>query len=394
MKGGRNYLICRQVSRTLRGSVVTEINKVISSWGVGGLFQVNKTDGTITCHNGYQIVFIGLDDVEKIKSITPAKGVFTDIWIEEATETDERTVKQLYKRQRGGSANVPKRMVLSFNPILQLHWIYKRWFALTNWKPSVRQPDGSYSVGQTEYQGKKFCILKTTYKDNKFLTAEDIEDLENEDDRYHYEVYTLGNWGILGNVVFTNWEVRDLSGLGNQFTARRHGLDFGFGSSPAAANSSHYDRSHKTIYVYKELHEYGLTNDELANKIDNMIGKEKIVADSAEPKSIKELRQHGVNAVGAVKGKDSIDFGVQWLQQHHIVIDEKCVYTVTEFQMCHRKEDKMGNVLDEIADEFNHHIDGLRYAFEEDALSTKVRTNSATITNYISGPMDDSRPPF
>lgn len=86
MSGGRNYLICRQVGRTLRGSVFTEVCKVISEWGIGKLFNINKSDMLITCENGYQIIFAGLDDVEKLKSLTPAKGVVTDIWVEEATE--------------------------------------------------------------------------------------------------------------------------------------------------------------------------------------------------------------------------------------------------------------------------------------------------------------------
>ena len=86
MKGGRNYLICRQVGRTIRGSVSQEINKVIDRWGVTHLFSINKTDGTVTASNGYQAIFSGLDDVEKLKSITPAKGVITDVWVEESTE--------------------------------------------------------------------------------------------------------------------------------------------------------------------------------------------------------------------------------------------------------------------------------------------------------------------
>ena len=103
MAGGRNILVCRQVGRTFRGSVVQEVNKVISRWGLQReFFDINKTDGTITCKNGYQIIFAGLDDVEKLKSLTPARGVFTDVRIEEATEVGRDSVKQLLKRQHGG----------------------------------------------------------------------------------------------------------------------------------------------------------------------------------------------------------------------------------------------------------------------------------------------------
>jgi phage terminase large subunit len=151
MNGGRNYLVAREIARSLRGSVAQEINKVITQWGVSSLFKFNKVDGTITCHNGYQCVFTGLDDVEKLKSITPAKGVFTDLWIEEATETDADTVGLLIKRQRGGSEQTPKRITLSFNPILQSNWIYTTYFASVAWADD-----------QQVHQDSDILILKTT----------------------------------------------------------------------------------------------------------------------------------------------------------------------------------------------------------------------------------------
>ena len=203
MRNNRNYLVCRQVANTVRKSVFNEINKVITDWNIKHLFQINKTDGVITCKaNGYQIMFIGLDDTEKVKSITPAKGVITDIWIEEATEIQEASLKELYKRQRGGSDDTKKRMTLSFNPILQSHFIYTSFFAQTGWADD-----------QTEYTSEELTILKTWYIHNRFLTPDDVKDLENETDKYYYDVYTLGNWGILGNVIFTNYSVQDLSGM-------------------------------------------------------------------------------------------------------------------------------------------------------------------------------------
>jgi len=358
LAGGHNYLVCREVGRTVRGSVAQEIGKVIDGWNVRSLFDTNKTDGTITCKNGYQIIFVGLDDVEKIKSITPAKGVITDVWVEEATETSEKTVVQLYKRQRGRDRHYPnihKTLTLSFNPILQIHWIYKRWFENVAWADDQKQ-----------YISPALVILKTTYKDNKFLTADDISDLENEKDKYFYDVYTLGKWGVLGNIIFTNWRVEDLSGKMNQFTNRRNGLDFGFGSNPCALSVSHYDRDHKTIYIFDEIYELGLTNDILALRIKEKIGQERVTCDSAEPKSITELQQNGVAAVGAKKGKDSVNFGIQWLQQQTIVIDTKCIHARNEFQQYHRKEDRYGNSLDEPVDAYNHFIDGTRYAYEDD----------------------------
>lgn len=368
MKGGRNFLVCRQVGRTLRGSVVEEVKKVIREWGLSDLFDINKTDGTITCGNGYQIVFSGLDDVEKLKSITPSKGVFTDARIEEATECDKDAVKQILKRQRGGDPSVPKRMTLSFNPILQSHWIYEEYFKGIAWADD-----------QTEYQGDGLSILKTTYKNNNFLTPFDVADLENETGPYYYNVYTLGNWGTLGNVIFTNWVVADLSDKGSEYylpeserTNRRIGLDFGFSSDPAAAPFTHYDRSHKRIYVYDELYERGLTNDMLAVALSKRLGRDLVKADSAEPKSIAELRMKGLRADPVKKGKDSVMFGIQWLQQQTIVVDKNCVNMRNELSQYKWREDSAGNAIRQPLDRNNHLIDGLRYAYEDDMLDTRV----------------------
>lgn len=355
MEGNRNYLICRAIGRTINHSVFNEVVKVIHDFGVDSLFAINKTDFTITCTNDCQILFSGLDDVQKIKSITPRKGVITDIWIEEATEVERNTVKDLLKRQRGGSDKIPKRLMLSFNPILQSHWIYQEYFSKIAWEDK-----------QNGYFSDELSILKTWYIHNRFLTSNDIHDLENETDPYYKAVYTYGNWGILGNVIFTNWRVEDLSNMHDQFTTRRNGLDFGFSSDPAGLSISHYDRMRKTIYIYDELYELGLTNDVLAVEIKAKVDQDRVVCDSAEPKSIRELRNYGVNAYPARKGKDSVMFGVQWLQQQTIVIDTSCINTRNEFQQYKWREDKDGRALREPVDKNNHLIDGTRYAYEDD----------------------------
>lgn len=368
LAGKRNYLILRQVGRTLRGSVYTEIGKVIIQWGLQRFFSVNKSDMLITCLNGRQIIFAGLDDVEKLKSLTPAKGVITDIFVEEATETERDTIKQLYKRQRGGDPDVPKRMMLSFNPIIQSHWIYEEYFSQIAWADE-----------QTEYRSNELSILKTTYKDNRFLTPEDVADLENETDSYYYNVYSLGNWGVLGNVIFTNWVVADLNDPEDPYylpetqrTNRRHGLDFGFSSDPAAAPFTHYDRARKRIYIYGEFYERGLTNDRLAEELKKIIAKDYIICDSAEPKSIAELSQYEINAMGAKKGKDSVIFGIQWLQQQEIIVDKSCVNSRNELQQYKWKEDASGRAMRIPVDRHNHLIDGLRYAYEDDMLEQHV----------------------
>jgi len=372
LQGGHNYLICRQTKTSIRGSVATEIVKVINEWGLQDLFGVNKTDGTVTCKNGYQAVFAGLDDVEKLKSITFNKGVLTDVIVEEATETKQDSIKQLMKRQRGKvEGDIKKTITLLFNPILQNHWIYKEYFSSLGW-----------AENQKEYNSDRLSILKTIYKDNRFLEQGDIDDLENETDEYFYNVYTLGKWGTLGDVIFKNWRVEDLSGMVDQFTNRRNGLDFGFSSDPAAVTVSHYDKMRKIIYLYKELYETGLTNDILADRIKDLLGSERIICDSAEPKSIQELCNHGINAVGAKKGKDSVTFGIDWLKQQTIIIDSSCINAQNELQQYHWKKDAGGNSLKIPVDKNNHLVDALRYAYENDMANRQPVSMSAEISNY------------
>lgn len=143
-------------------------------------FKVNESDMRIVCKlTGNEVAFAGLDDVEKIKSITFSNGELTDIWVEEATECQEGDINQLKVRLRGGKTK--KQMVLSFNPINIQHWIKKHFI------------DSNLAT-----------VCFSTYKDNKFLTDDDrkaLEDLKRIDE-YTYNVYCLGQWGILGKTVF------------------------------------------------------------------------------------------------------------------------------------------------------------------------------------------------
>lgn len=172
-----NLLVVRQTGNTNRDSTFALFKQVIRDWNVGRLFDI--TDLRIKCHNGNEVIFRGLDDVEKIKSTTFESGELTDIWIEEATETQEEDINQLKVRLRGGKSK--KQMVLSFNPVNINHWI-KRHFI----------------------DSKLATVCHSTYKDNKFLTNEDKEVLENfkNIDPYYYQVYCLGQWGVLGKTFF------------------------------------------------------------------------------------------------------------------------------------------------------------------------------------------------
>lgn len=359
-QGGRNYLICRNVANTIRKSVYNEIIKAISFFKLDMYFNINKSDMIITCANGYQLLFAGLDDTEKIKSITPEKGVITDIWVEEATETEYKKVKQLNKRLRGRS-KAKKRMALSFNPILQSHWIYREHF--NNWDDS-----------KVKYKDDHLLILKTTYKDNRFLTPEDVFDLEHETDKYYYDVYTLGNWGVIGAVIFKNWRVEDLTEIKKIASNFKNGLDFGYANDPAAMLHTHYNKARKTIYILDELYGTDMTNDILAAEIKKRIGNQYVICDSEDPKSIAELRQYGVKALGARKGPGSVNHGIQWLQQQNIVIDIKCQNFKNEIQQYKWKEDKDGNVLTVPVDKYNHLLDALRYAYEDEFIEGR-KTN-------------------
>jgi phage terminase large subunit len=356
---GRNILITRKIANTLNKSTWNEIVKAINLMGLKKLFKINKSDYTITAvNNQCQILFGGLDDTEKIKSITPIKGVLTDIWIEEATEVEYGDYKQLEKRLRGITKDgIKKSITLSFNPIYQTHWLYREFFGI--WE------DGK-QVARGRINEQDVLIVKTTHQDNEFLTEQDHNALENEKDPYYKNVYTYGNWGVLGDVIFTNWRVEDISEMQTQFSNIRNGLDFGFSVDPFAYVRVHYDKMRKQIYVFKEFYEKGCTNDMVADFVRPIIGRERLICDSAEPKSIVELQNLGINATPANKGKDSVNFGIQFLQQHEIIIDKSCQNLKNELTVYQWKQDKDGNAIRQPVDKNNHLIDALRYALSED----------------------------
>ncbi|MBR5232349.1 MAG: PBSX family phage terminase large subunit [Clostridia bacterium] len=347
---GRNTLIVRNVARTLRTSCLNEVQKAISRLGLSGAFRINRTEMTVTArNNGSQMIFAGLDDVEKIKSITPQNGPLTDVWIEEATEISYNDFKQLDKRLRGQTRHV-KRMTLSFNPIYKTHWLYREFFS-------------GFDEASGFFCSPQLLILRTTYRDNSFLTADDIAALESEQDPYFYAVYTLGKWGALGETIFTNWHTEDLSHLHNAEKSL-YGLDFGFSSDPCACVKCLHDPARKRVYVLSELYEKGLTNDCLAERLKRFAPSAVITCDSAEPKSIADLRRMGIYAMPAKKGPDSLMHSIQWLRSREIVVDPRCTNTVRELTLYQWKRDRDGQSIRQPQDRDNHLIDALRYALE------------------------------
>ena len=348
---GRNTLVVRQVARTLRHSCWNEVNKAIARLGLQRFFTVSKTDMTITArNNGAQMIFAGLDDAEKIKSLTPRRGPLTDIWIEEATECAWRDFKQLDKRLRGKSRHA-KRVTLSFNPVSRSHWIYREFF-------SVWRQDKTYC------ENEQVSILKTTYRDNRFLAPEDRAALENERDPYFYQVYTLGNWGEAGDVIFTNWRVEDMPEDIPGET--RMGLDFGFAADPCGFVLVRYDRKRRRVLALDELYEKNLTNLMLFERLRPFAPLGPIACDSAEPKSIAELRTLGLNVYPVKKGPDSVVHGIQWLRQQEIILSPVCAHLREELSRYQWQQSPEGNALPRPRDRDNHLIDALRYALEND----------------------------
>lgn len=350
---GHNYLIVRNVANTIKRSVYNQIVKTIIDFNLSEVFHMSKSEMVITCkRNNRQILFGGLDDPEKLKSITPIDGVITDIWIEEATETAREAYKQLTKRLRGATPDgIGKRVIFSFNPILQTHWIYQEFF-------------GAWDDSKNLYKSNDLLILKTTYKDNKFLTDEDIYALEHETDPYFYNVYTLGNWGVLGKVIFKNWRTEDLSSVIPSFDNIYNGIDFGV-TDPNAFIRVHVNEGQKKIYIFDEYKKSNTLIDELAEELNTRIGKDEfIVGDPQGAQAILELNNRGITVIPAKKGPNSINDGISWLKEYEIIIDIRCQEFKNEIQSYHWQEDKLGNALPKPVDKDNHLIDALRYATE------------------------------
>lgn len=183
-----NILVVRAVAATNRDSTYALFRQVISKWGLSELFSCKDSDLRISCANGNSVIFKGLDDTEKLKSITFPKGELTDIWIEEASEVLEEDFNQLDVRLRGKGAH--KQMVLTFNPVSVLHWLKLRFF---------------------DRQDPRALVLKSTYKDNQFLDEDYKRTLEGykDTDPYYYSVYCLGEWGVLGQTIFDAQKVSE-----------------------------------------------------------------------------------------------------------------------------------------------------------------------------------------
>lgn len=336
---GHRFLVVRKVANTLRYSTFALIRQTIGEWKLNDYFVINKSDMTITCTiTGNQFLFLGLDDVEKLKSIV---GI-TDVWIEEASEIAQSDFEQINLRLRGVT-KVNKQIILTFNPIINTHWIKKYFF---------------------DVKRDNVTILKTTYKDNKFLDEEYIRELQalKNKDYYFYQVYALGEWGQLGNIIYTNYIVEDIPTDDKLYKAIYYGLDFGYNDPSALCKIGVKDDE---IYILDELYQTHLDNSQLIELCKDRVPKDKwIIAESAEPARIQEFKKAGFKIRPCTKDKDSVRFGIDFIKRRKIHIHPSCQNFINEIQSYKYREDKDGNVLDEPVDVNNHLMDALRYATE------------------------------
>ncbi|TJY14004.1 PBSX family phage terminase large subunit [Staphylococcus chromogenes] len=350
----RKILWLRKVQATVQESLFEDVKSCLADFRIWDLCHWNKTDNKVTLPNGAIFLFKGLDNPEKIKSI---KGI-SDVVMEEATEFQLNDYTQLTLRLRERKHH-ERQIYLMFNPVSKTNWVYKYFF---------EQP-----------QGDDVLIRQSSYKDNKFLderVRQNLEDLARRNPAY-YKIYALGEFATLDKLVFPKYEKRLLNADELRHLPSYFGLDFGYINDPSAFIHVKVDMVNKTLYIMQEYVKRGLTNYDLAKVITALgYAKERITADSAEKKSVAEIKIGGIERIKpSMKGPDSIMTGVQFLMQFNIVIDERCHKTIEEFDNYTWQKDKStGEYINKPVDTYNHCIDALRYAVEELMFAHKKRS--------------------
>lgn len=341
----RKVLVIRKYGTTLKDSVFQLFIDTLKKWRLYPYCKINLSTYTITLPNDSVLLFKGMDDSEKIKSIADV----SDIWCEEATELSEDEYTQLDLRLRSNAGDL--QLITSFNPISKVNWVYNKWFS-----------------DDAIYDKKNTLILKTTYKDNKFLPDAYIRALEEKinSNPTYYKIYALGEFASLDKLVFNNWKIEDFNNADIKGELII-GLDFGFINDISALVASIIDEDNKKIYVFKEWGDTNKTNEELANIITSLgFSKSTIIADAAEPKSIEEIKRNGVQKIKAcTKGADSILHGIQKLQQYELIVHKNCTGIATELEnYSWQKDRKTNEYINKPIDAFNHFIDALRYSLQ------------------------------
>ena len=343
----RKVLWLRKVDRTIKDSIFADVLDCLSRWRLLPLCKVNQTNYTITLPNGSQFLFKGMQDPERIKSI---KGL-SDVVMEEASEFTLDDYTQLTLRLREPK-HKNRQLFCMFNPVSKVNWTYKQWFA----------PDA-------EYDPSRVAVHHSTYKDNRFLDADNIATIEalKKNNPAYYKIYTLGEFATLDKLVFPTYEKRRLHADALAEIPSLFGLDFGYVNDPSVFIHVKADIKGKKLYVLEEYVRKGMLNDEIAGIIKRLgYQKEVITADAAEKKSIAEIKRCGIARIKpAKKGPDSIVQGIGFLQQFQWIVDDRCVKTIEELENYTWQKDKKTNeYVNRPVDSYNHCIDAIRYAVE------------------------------
>ena len=323
----KRLLVTRKYNPSLKVTTWQLVHEILNELEIP--YMENKTEQVLQLPRRNEIYFRGLDDAEKIKS-----SEFNYIWMEEATEFTFEDYLQLKLRLRRATTSV-NQMFLTFNPVAG--WTQKQFF---------------------EQESDDVAILHTTYLDNPFLDIEYTKMLEylKEQDETYYQIYTLGQFAILKNKIYSNYKV--VSKMPENFDEIIYGVDFGYNNPSVILEIGIKDDN---IYVVKELYETHLTNEELIGKLKSFVKNKnaEIYADSAEPARIEEIARAGFNIYPAKKDvKDGIDF----LKRKMIYLYKDCTNTIKEIQMYKWKESKNGEILDEPVKFNDHAMDAMRYA--------------------------------
>lgn len=356
-----NLLVVRKVFGTLKDSCYTELKWAIHRFGVDSLFECKLSPLEITYKpTGQKIYFRGLDDPLKITSITVDSGYLCWLWIEEAYEiTLEDDFNMLDESIRGEvGKGLFKQTTLTFNPWSDRHWLKRRFFDVSN---------------------DEVLAMTTNYMCNEWLDEADKRLFEHmkESNPKRYAVAGLGEWGVTDGIIFENWRTEDLTELIPTFDNIYCGMDFGYSIDPNALIKAHINKAQRKIYVFAEWYQAGMTDDELLRVCKEFFGNLYVICDSADPKTIDYLAMNNINAAPAVKGADSINRGIRWLQGYEIVVHEGCQNFINEISQYCWMKDKYGNAMAKACDENNHLLDALRYATEplqfENEVSVGIR---------------------
>lgn len=344
-----NALVVRKVFRTLKDSCYAQLKWAVNRLGVAAWWKCAESPLEMTyLPTGQKILFRGLDDPLKVASTTVDVGYLCWGWLEEAYEIAREEDFDLLDESIRGELpeGLWKQWRITFNPWNERHWLKSRFFDSPN---------------------ADVLAMTTDYRCNEWLDDADrrmFEAMKARNPR-RYQVAGLGNWGIVDGLVLENWEERTFSLDDAKNFETFAGLDFGYTNDPTAFVIGFLDKNSRVLYIYDEIYERGLSNMNIYERIKAAgYSKERITADSAEPKSIDELRSYGLRVSPAQKGKDSVMAGIQWLQDCKIVIHPRCVNFITEISNYTWEKDKFGKMLNRPIDDFNHCIDGLRYGCE------------------------------